>query len=782
MNNEIINKDITSVLSGIANAVVGHFDEHTLLDQIINTTMDTLQARVCSIFLEDKENELGLLVCRAGSGFAEKIIGVAKYKIGEGFTGSVAKYGGEFNIKSRYELENLKIAGVKIWRGNFDRDQWPSGESEFRNLIALPLQIKGDIIGVIKAENKKEEFGDFFSDEDFINFKTIANVISLAIENARLHRKAEEQTKKIPEALSMVTGAVVGHFNMEELLSQITNTLLNTLSAEICSIWLEEKDKHPGYIRCVAGHGFDKNIVNIAEYKIGEGFTGHIVKSGKEYNIRNEKELNILKKNKIWSQKYDHLQYAKGKNSFKNLIAVPLVIKDTILGAIKVENKIGDRTFSNEDLTVLKTIANVIALAIQNSLLHQKLEMQLKSIFTSLSDIASSVVGHFDEHTLLDQIITTTMDTLQARVCSIFLEDKAKEPGFVVCRAGSGFAEKIIGVAKYRIGEGFTGSVAKYGGEFNIKSRYELENLEIAGVKVWRGNFDSDQWPSGESEFRNLIALPLQIKGDIIGVIKAENKKEEFGDFFSDEDFINFKTIANVIALAIDNARLYKKLEKQLKVISTTAAHRIGNQVADFDGLELDFEFELKNMICDKENLHEFLKRLKTIKSNVKDTINEFNKFGKPIELEKEYSSINQIIIDEAWLLKPDGFSIQTNLVEIPNCLIDKKKIAESVKELLKNAKKAILNSSKPDGYILVRTFLKSKDKNDFAQIVVEDNGPGFKVDFPIFEPFLSTNPNSMGLGLASVKEITEKHDGTIEVGKSEFGGARIEITIPINR
>ncbi|MEW6400522.1 MAG: GAF domain-containing protein, partial [Chloroflexota bacterium] len=538
MKSEPVHKDITYVLADVAGAVVGHFDTKTLLDKIIDTTMEILHARVCSIFLEDKENAPGILKCVAGSGFAETIVGKAQYKFGEGFTGSVAAFGGEYNIKSRQELETLEIGGKRVWKGNFDANQWPSGKSEFRNLIALPLIIKGQTLGVIKAENKIEEYGDYFSDEDLTIFKTIANVVALTIENARLVQKAESQSRKITGALAEIASAVAGQFDMQVLLDQIINTTMDTLHAEVCSIFLENKKEEPGVIKCVAGSGFAKSIVNIAKYRSGEGLTGTVFKLGIEYNSKSFEEHMHFKVagREVWKGNFDSKQWPSGKREFRNGIGLPLKIKNQTLGVIKVENKIlqyGD-WFSDEDVTIFRTIANVVALTIENARLIQKAEEQSKNIAVALAGVASRVVGQFDMRVLLDQIINTTMETLHARVCSIFLEDKDKAPGVLKCVAGSGFAKKIMDVAEYKFGEGFTGSVAAFGGEYNIKSRQELQTLEIGGKRVWKGNFDANQWPSGSSEFRNLIALPLVIKDQTLGVIKAENKIEEYGDYFSD--------------------------------------------------------------------------------------------------------------------------------------------------------------------------------------------------------------------------------------------------------
>jgi len=60
--------DINEVLAEITSALVGHFKMPILLDEVVNTSMRTLNAEVCSIFLEDKEKEPGVLTMRAGLG------------------------------------------------------------------------------------------------------------------------------------------------------------------------------------------------------------------------------------------------------------------------------------------------------------------------------------------------------------------------------------------------------------------------------------------------------------------------------------------------------------------------------------------------------------------------------------------------------------------------------------------------------------------------------------------------------------------------------------------
>jgi signal transduction histidine kinase len=401
-----------------------------------------------------------------------------------------------------------------------------------------------------------------------------------------------------------------------------------------------------------------------------------------------------------------------------------------------------------------------------------------------LSDITNALVGQFNLKELLDKVVTMAMRLLNAEVCSIFLDNKDKRPGYIVMMAGSGFAKDLVGKADYEIGEGLTGFIAKTGRKFNIKSREELGTLieETTGKSIWKGKQDQHQWPSGESEFRNLIALPLKIKDQIIGVIKVENKLEDAGEYFSSEDERIFEIIANVVALAIENARLYQKIETQLKAISAKAAHRINNQATNYDGIELDLEIELQNQICNKQNIFLINERLKKTTENLKKMITEFKNYGKPLIPQKVRCSFNKIIRDEVWLAKPpSGIKIEVSLDDtIPEILIDEGRFAESIKELISNSMEAVSKNTSGRGWIQLSTELRNETKDDDLLFRIKDNGPGFPPDFPIFEPFNSTDTQSTGLGLATVKELVVAHGGEIHEVKLPGGGACIEFTIPI--
>jgi len=172
-----------------------------------------------------------------------------------------------------------------------------------------------------------------------------------------------------------------------------------------------------------------------------------------------------------------------------------------------------------------------------------------------LADVSETVAGHFDLKPLLQNIVAEVTGIFNAEICSIFLNTPDK-PDIITCVAGSGSASVLVGVAKYKRGEGFTGKVFKRSQTTVLGSGDDLGGLRAS--KKIQGKYDRILWKSfdGKSQFRNGVAVPLRIRDETIGVIKVENKRN--GDFTSDDVTICEAITNGLLAVAIHNARLSK--------------------------------------------------------------------------------------------------------------------------------------------------------------------------------------------------------------------------------
>ncbi len=120
-----------------------------------------------------------------------------------------------------------------------------------------------------------------------------------------------------------------------------------------------------------------------------------------------------------------------------------------------------------------------------------------------------------------------------------------------------------------------------------------------------------------------------------------------------------------------------------------------------------------------------------------------------------------QPVIDE------NQVEVQLNLQpEILPLLLDADKIRIVFTNLIKNACQAM-----PSGGTLEIVVEVSTSQQDRTTVIIKDTGVGIPPDelHRIFEPFYTTKPRGLGLGLVNVKNIIEGHGGTVRV-ESEVG------------
>lgn len=81
------------------------------------------------------------------------------------------------------------------------------------------------------------------------------------------------------------------------------------------------------------------------------------------------------------------------------------------------------------------------------------------------------------------------------------------------------------------------------------------------------------------------------------------------------------------------------------------------------------------------------------------------------------------------------------------------------------------------------RIDVLSASKNGTAQVMVQDNGLGIPANKlrKIFEPFSSTKPNGMGMGLSIARAIVEAHKGDISAENRKEGGATFRVSLPLS-
>jgi C4-dicarboxylate-specific signal transduction histidine kinase len=145
---------------------------------------------------------------------------------------------------------------------------------------------------------------------------------------------------------------------------------------------------------------------------------------------------------------------------------------------------------------------------------------------------------------------------------------------------------------------------------------------------------------------------------------------------------------------------------------------------------------------------------------------------------------LNQICRDAARLLQTEAALRHTRIdltlaAAAPLVTGDPAQLRQMVLNLGLNALEAASGSS-DERAVVVSTTLRAGQ----AEVTVHDSGPGISADVQprVFEPFFSTKSEGLGLGLAIVRSIAERHQGRVWAENHTTGGAVFGAALPAAR
>lgn len=169
--------------------------------------------------------------------------------------------------------------------------------------------------------------------------------------------------------------------------------------------------------------------------------------------------------------------------------------------------------------------------------------LKILNQFTILKDMASLINSSLEPDDIREKAIEVTMEALGSEAASLLLlDEQTGELYFDVVKGEKGEKLKQIQLQK---GEGIAGWVALHkepviAADPASDPRFFKGADEVSGIRT-----------------RNILCVPVCSKDRMLGVLEAINRKE--GDFDQD-DLEIMKTLANDVAVAIENARLYTEL------------------------------------------------------------------------------------------------------------------------------------------------------------------------------------------------------------------------------
>lgn len=566
------------------------------------------------------------------------------------------------------------------------------------------------------------------------------------------------------QTLFEIGKSVTSLLDLEAILVRVVKSAIDMTGAEEGYLLLVDEASGDLYLRAQAN--LKEKEAKDFRIKVKDSISGQVVQTGEPITIsRQESSLKVKTGFTVYS-----------------LVNVPIKVGQDVIGVLGVDNRHQQQAFTESDQALLAALADWAAIAIQNARLYadaQGLTRDLRLV----NHINRLIASTLDIEQIPRLLIRHTTEILEAECGSLALVDWEKG-GVVFQLAYDGQGHEIEGLKNFLMpfGQGIVGLVVQTG----------LPHV-VNNVKTDPGWSPVADRLTGFTT-RKILAVPLVLEGDILGVIELLNKKT---GGFTENDLQLLTLVASAAAGAIHNARQYAALKHANEALhqaqeqriaserwtilgkaAANLAHRINNSTALVpiaaqhlgQLLEpVDMPPELRQDI--KGNLDRIERNSLVTVDLAGELLRRFRR--NPIEAHDINALVEQA---RSQVDLPKNIKLVSHLDPTLPLIDTSDLLTEVFVELITNA----VRSMQAGGVLRIASF-KSGDAE--VSVQVTDNGPGIPANTieRIFDIFYTTTPGGLGFGLWWIKTFLEQQGGDITVESRPGQGATFTVTLPCN-
>lgn len=485
-----------------------------------------------------------------------------------------------------------------------------------------------------------------------------------------------------------------------------------------------------------------------------------------------------------------------------SILTAPMVAHDRVIGTLSAHSY-SRNTYHDEHATILSGAANQIAIAIENARLYETSRTRAEQLAT-LNEIGRSISTLRDLTGVLESAYHLLRNILQIDAFYIALyhpEDQTISYPIVV-DSGKKWSEEptpLIPDAQ------LTKSILVGESYLVNRSREEIARRQAdLSVKNLSGDVSKVS--------ASMMIAPLQFGGKVLGGISAQSYQL---DAYTSDDLELLSGVATQVAIAIENARLYTALQKELserkraedkvRSLNSSLETRVLQRTAELEAANKElasFTYTVSHDLrapirgihglthiiieeFEKDLPDEAIAHIQRIQSNARqmgrliDELLAFTHLGRqPLrKIDLDMEALTHLVIGE--LMKNQTRKIDFTIQRLPNAYGDVTLIRQALTNLLSNAIKFTCKTE----HALVE--IGSLEQNGETVYFIRDNGVGFDMAyagklFGVFERLHRQDEfEGTGVGLAIVKRIFEKHGGRIWAEGKVNGGATFFFTLP---
>ncbi len=413
-------------------------------------------------------------------------------------------------------VEDLKKAPI------FSDKDFPKKEG-LESSAVYPLRVEQENDGFILLNCRHTHH---FKSDELANIRFIVNQVAIAIRTKAL-LDAETRQKQELDAVYETAVNILSHVDFQKRLDVIVEACRELLNVKGAKLYLLSRDKKFLKLKSVKGSEIGEFI---SGFPIDQGVAGHIIRENLPYYIVDDYASSPYKIETLQSY-------------FSSVIEVPLLIDRKPIGILGAFADNPNRIFNQQvDLPILERLAKQAVLAIRDS---QLLEQSNK-----LRDIANTLSEVLEPKRVANAILDGLEKLIFYETATLQLID-GDERTLLAAQ----------GIDWENLSEKLTRPISK--------DRLIRKILRGRKIRVIPYTHDHPQWDIDEATKHVLswIGIPLWAGDESIALITIDHSQP---GFYDDVDKELLELFAGQAAIAINNALLFRDLEKKNEQLTET--------------------------------------------------------------------------------------------------------------------------------------------------------------------------------------------------------------------
>ena len=668
-----------------------------------------------------------------------------------------------------------------------------------KSLLFVPLVLGDSVKGYISLQNIDRE--NAFTDDDTRLLTTLANSMSVSLENARLF---DETNRLLAETRERATELAIINSVGEGLAQQLDfQAIIDLVGDKICEV-------------------FGAQVVTISMYNSKNNTIHHryMIERGKRFYFeepqpieKNRLEIVTTRKPLVFGTLDEMNAFDGGKviagESSKSFMGVPIILGNEATGVITVQDLDRENLFDDSEVRLLMTLSSNMGVALENARLFSETTQKASELAT-VNDISRALVSQLEFDALIRLVGEKMVETFKADIVYLALLDKKRN----MVDFPFEYGDQLSSIP---YGEGLTSRIISTGKPLlvnrDLKRIHKEMGISTIGVPA-----------------ASYLGVPISVGGENIGVISVQSTTEE--NRFDEDSLRLLSTIAANVGVVMQNAESYRRLNETLENLKATQQQLVTQEkLASLGALTAGIAHEIKNPLNFVNNFAELSVELveelqQEISSNgekkvadIADELNEvitdliqnakkINEHGKRADSivrsmlqhsrgnkgERLETDINAMLEEDLNLayhgMRAQDSSFNINIeknfdISMEKLALVQQDISRVFLNMITNGfyaahQKKLQNGNDFSPSLNVRTV----NTNKYVEIYIRDNGIGIpdEIKDKLFQPFFTTKPAGSGTGLGlsiSYEIVVQEHGGKIEISSQPGEFTEFVISLP---